>query len=199
FWAVEQLAAGVNIYDAGTLTHEPWAVVIYNPMFIWLGAAAANMIGFEFWVLRLITMISTCFCVAGLHFLMRRSGSGVLAALTGDVFFLGFLPVAYWSCLARVDLLGLAFAVWSSERFVAAWQRTSPDGGTLREYAAAIILLLLAYFTKQQYCVFGLGWILFLLWNKQSRLAIKLFSVCLGLVAAGSLLLQLATGGYLQH
>src|SRR5262249_35098494 len=107
FWAVEQLARGMNIYNPATLSSEPWAVVIYNPLFICLGAAATSIFGMEFWVLRLITITAACFSVAGLHLLMRRSGSGILAALTADAFFLAFMPVAYWSCLSRVDFLGL--------------------------------------------------------------------------------------------
>lgn len=199
FWAVQQLAHGLNIYDPASLSGEPWAVMIYNPLFVCLGAAAVNAFGAEFWVLRLITMASAAFCVAGLHILMRRSGAGILSALTGDVFFMGFLAVAYWSCLARVDFLGLALAVWATERFVAAWQRSAPDSAKVSDFSAAILLFLLAYFTKQQYFVFGMGWIVFLLWGKQTRLALRLFGVCLGLVAAATVLLQVTTGGYLQH
>ncbi len=199
FWAVEQLARGMNIYDPGSLTSEPWAVMIYNPLFVLVGAAATNACGSEFWVLRLITMASAGICLAGMHMLMRRSGAGILAALTGDAFFLGFLAVAYWSCLARVDFMGLALAVWASERFLAAWQRTERGSPKVSDFSAAILLFLLAYFTKQQYFVFPIGWVVFLLWSKQTGLALKLFGVCFGLVAAATVLLQVTTGGYLQH
>lgn len=199
-WAVHQMAQGRNIYDPCSLSAEPWAVVIYNPLFICLGAFLSRSSGTAFWGLRLISMVSGAAAAAGLYMLSRLSGARVSLALTGVAFISGFLAVAYWSCLARVDFLGLACGIWATERFLAAWkERADMRGDSVAGYGWAVILLLLAYFTKQQYFVFGVAWLVFLVWNGRGKLALKLAAVTLGVGVAVTLFIQLVTGGYLQH
>ncbi|HEY9869052.1 MAG TPA: glycosyltransferase family 39 protein [Candidatus Obscuribacterales bacterium] len=199
-WAVHQMAQGRNIYDPASLSAEPWAVVIYNPLLICLGALLSRLFGTAFWELRLISMVSAAAAAGGLYMLSRLSGVRVSLALTGVAFFSGFLVVAYWSYLARVDFLGLACGIWATERFLATWkERAAIRSDSIEGYRWAMILLLLAYFTKQQYFVFGVAWLVFLVWNGRGKIALKLGAVTLGVGAAVTLFIQLVTGGYLQH
>lgn len=64
---------------------------------------------------------------------------------------------------------------------------------------AAILFAVCAYFTKQQYFLFPLAFILFAFYKKQPRLALNYFGLCAGITLILSLCLQGLTGGYWSH
>lgn len=195
-WAARTLAAGGNIYAAESLVREPLAVFIYNPLYIALGALLSPALGAGFFGLRLLSMVGCLAAAGGLYRICAACGCRPTVAALAVAYFLSFLPVAYWSCLARVDSLGLALSVWSIERLLAAWRSGALAG---LAYWQSLLLITAAFYTKQQYFVVGIASALFLGWSLGARAGASYFACGLALFGAVAACLQAMTGGYLAH
>ncbi len=105
-----RLADGQNIYNSD-LSHSPYTISNYPPVYISILAVFIKLFGPNFWSGRLVSIISSVACgglIALIIFTLSRSK---LAALVGGGVFLSIPFVVYWSSLGRVDLLGLALSL----------------------------------------------------------------------------------------
>ena len=197
-WACLQLSHGANIYDLTALTKEPWSVVIYNPFYFVIGGLLLKVFGTSFFPLRLLTMASTLLCFVSFGALLKRCRVSDFHMIIGIVLFAGTLPVLHWSSVARVDLLGLALAVFALERFAKAWLNTT-DGEKPKLSLAAVVLSILALYSKQQYFVFMLATVLFAFYKGQNRLGLKYLVAYSVPSLAIAVSIQVLTGGYWSH
>lgn len=195
FWACLTLADGRNIYDLSNLMLAP---IIYNPLFILLGAGVVKLFGPALVPLRTISMLSTVASFLGLFCLFKRSQASGFQSVVGVLMFASYLPVLYWSPLARVDMLGLALAIWSLERFTRAW-RNNNESPTATSLLPTLVLSLLSFFAKQQYLVIPLAIVSFCLFRHKNSLALKFLAVWMAAAAATMCGLEWYTGGYFSH
>jgi len=217
-WACLALAKGANIYSLTALTHEPYSVVIYNPLYFALGAFLQKLTGGTYEPLRLLSMASALVSFLAFWRLLSLSRVTDLSKIITLAAFAASLPVLHWSTVARVDILGLAISIIALERFSKSYltetesiNETESTGETkssketdskasrpiIKLSAAAAFIL--AYFAKQQYLVVFASCLLFALWKGKRKLALQylgLFAVPTALV---SLYLQNISGGYFQH
>jgi hypothetical protein len=198
-WSAQLLAKGSNIYDPNSLTHQPWCVVIYNPLYLLVGAALCKLLGVLFWPLRMLTMCSTLATFLGLFVILDRCRLREFFSIIGLALFSSCLPVFYWSAVARVDMFGLALAVWGIERFVANWLDQEKNGKFSISLLSSLSLFVLAFFAKQQYLVFPLACLLFYCIKGQIRFGLKYFGSWLVVVLTLSSVIQIVTGGYWAH
>ncbi|MFA7335568.1 MAG: hypothetical protein WC028_02200 [Candidatus Obscuribacterales bacterium] len=197
-WACLQLSQGANIYDLTALTKEPWSVVIYNPFYFVIGGLLLKIFGTSFWPLRILTMASTLLCFLSFGALLKRCRVSDFHMIIAIVLFASTLPVLHWSSVARVDLLGLSLAVLALERFAKAWLGTT-DGEQPKLSYAAVILSILAMYTKQQYFVFMLATILFAFYKRQRRLGLQYLVAYAAPSLVIAISVQALTGGYWSH
>lgn len=196
-WACLQLAQGKNIYDLTGLSQEPWSVVIYNPLFIFLGAALIKTFGTTFLPLRMLSMAAALISFVALGSLLKRSRCSDFHTIIATTLFASAVPVLHWSSVARVDFLGLALALLSLERFVKAW--LEKKDGRISFSWAALLFAVAAFYSKQQYFVFMLAIVLFAFLKGQKRLGCLYLCSWLGLLVSISSSIQALTGGYWAH
>jgi hypothetical protein len=193
-WACLQLAQGKNIYDQAGLSQEPWSVVIYNPLFIFLGAALTKTFGTTFMPLRMLSMTAALISFVTLGSLLKRSRCSDFHTIIAITLFASAVPVLHWSSVARVDFLGLALALLSLERFVKAW--LEKKDGRISFSWPALLFAVAAFYAKQQYFVFMLAMVLFAFLKRQRRLSLLYLGSWLGLLLVVSSAIQALTGGY---
>lgn len=117
-WACIKLSQGGNIYGLTALSQEPWSVVIYNPLYFAVGAILISIFGVSYEPLRMLSMGSALVSFIAFGIILKRCGLNDFLAILTVALFACVVPVLHWSSVARVDLLGLAFAMLSLERFV---------------------------------------------------------------------------------
>lgn len=200
-WATQQLAHGANIYQLSSLTDQPWCVIIYNPLYMLAGAGLLNLTGCDFLPLRLLTMCSTLLSFLGFFCILDRSKLSEFLSIIAVALLASCLPIFYWSGVARVDMFGFALAIWAAERFAAAWLKAEETRQPLgiKNLIVSLLLSLAAFFTKQQYVVFPICFVLFFCLKGQKTLASKYFGVWVVAALCLSTGIQLATGGYWAH
>jgi|GEM_PF-1113088 hypothetical protein len=220
-WACVNLAQGHNVYSAASLVQQPYAVIMYNPLFLVIGAGLVKIFGVSFVPLRAISILSTLLLFPTFFVLLKRCRLSDFHALIGVAFLATSMPVIYWSNLARVDMLGLALGVFGLERFIAGWNKrgsivrsrsitgSSSDAGSsssarLDSSVAPLlfssVLFILAFFTKQQYFVFPAAATIFCILNGSAKLGFKHLATWLAPVLAIGIAIEvLSGGGYLAH
>ena len=196
-WACLQLAQGKNIYDLAGLSQEPWSVVIYNPLFIVVGAALVNTFGNTFLPLRMLSMTAALITFVTLGSLLKRSRCNDFHTIIAVTLFASAVPVLHWSSVARVDFLGLALALLSLERFVKAW--LEKKDGRISFSWAALLFAVAAFYAKQQYFVIMLAYVLFAFLKGQKRLSCVYLCSWISFVLLISSSIQVLTGGYWAH
>jgi hypothetical protein len=204
FWASHSLSLGKNIYDAAMLSNQNWGVIIYNPLYIALGACLVKFVGLSYEPLRLLTMTSTLAVFVGFlvvmvnQFKLRHFHSIIALSLLASS-----LPVFYWSGVARVDMLGLALSVWGTERFLSAWNKRLDTSASNPNWnwalAVSVILFVAAFFTKQQYFVFPLSISVYCFLKAQKKLGTVFLLSWAVSIALIVMLIQQISGGYLAH
>jgi len=135
-WAALELAKGHNIYDAKHLVEAPWAVTIYTPLFFVLGAPFQLTTGdFNYWGLRLVSLISFVFAMFCFHRLLSLYSSNRLSVTIGMVLFASYVTVWWGSFKARVDMLALSFSIASLYFLVNALKKEPAEGLSARDFA----------------------------------------------------------------
>lgn len=200
FWACDKLLHFQNIYAPELLNQQPFAITMYNPLFMAFGALCNHLAGNNnLGCIRSISVLSTIFCFIVFYRILRdRCGIGALHAAAATGFFASYVPVFYWSHLARVDMLGLALAIWGVERFGVALERRNLKGEALA-LGVSILLFVCAYFTKQQYLIFPVAASIFCFAERRVKLGVVILSTFFGASVLIGALLELVTGGYLAH
>ncbi len=119
---IERVRAGQPLYVEPSLDFTPF---IYPPLYFWMGAAAAQVLGTGFFALRLLSFLATLGILVAIYATVSRSERmrlpGLLAA---GLFAASYREGGAWLDLARVDALCLAFVsagIWAVRRPGNAW------------------------------------------------------------------------------
>lgn len=214
-WACVNMAQGHNVYSAASLVQQPYAVIMYNPLFLVIGAGLVKIFGASFLPLRAISILATLLLFPTFFVALKRCKLSDFHALIGVAFLATSMPVIYWSNLARVDMLGLALGVFGLERFIAGWNKrgssikarsssdaTSSDALSNSSVAPLVFssaLFILAFFTKQQYFVFPAAATIFCILEGSAKLGFKHLATWLAPVLAIGMAIEILSGGYLAH
>lgn len=168
----------------------------YTPLYAYVAAGLAVLVGSSFWLLRLVSIASALVAFGLVARIVKRDTGNGRAGLIGA----GLLAAAYeftgcWYDIARVDSLALALTLAG----VALAQRrpVGPDASVRSFPAASGFLLFLACFTKQSALgpAVGVGLVLLL---RDRRQALRFFlSFTLPLVGF-SLWLNAASEGWFR-
>jgi 4-amino-4-deoxy-L-arabinose transferase-like glycosyltransferase len=167
---VERILDGKPIYTEPSLEYVPF---IYTPLYYFLTAFIAKLMGPGFMALRLVSVISTLFCIILIYlFVKHDTRSGFLGAVSAGLFAAFYNAGGNWMDIGRNDSLNLLILL--SALFIVRFYRNS------RSYLIAGILLFLAFFTQQSsviLIIFILGY--GIIYNRKSILPIMLSTIVL--------------------
>jgi len=80
----------------------------YPPIYFYISALFARLIGFGFFPLRLVSFVSSLGCISVIYLICRKEGTRILPALIASGFFAGTYKLGgVWFDIARVDMLAL--------------------------------------------------------------------------------------------
>jgi hypothetical protein len=186
---VHRILAGQSLYPAPTAGYVPDG---YTPLYFYVSAAAARVLGVSYLPLRLVSVLSSLACFALLARLVQRQ-TGSIAAGTGaaGVFAATYFATSTWFDIARVDSLFLALSVGG---LYAAW-RMRGTGGAI----AAGVVLAAAALTKQTGLAEGAVVIVVLLAGSRRRLACVAALTEIAVFGVSTLVLRLTSGGWYTY
>lgn len=105
FLQVHRILAGQALYARPGIDY---VAMIYPPLYYYVSAAVARMIGFSFVPLRLVSVGSTLGCSGLIYLICRREGAGRMPAFTGSAVFIATYHLCgAWFDIARVDMLSV--------------------------------------------------------------------------------------------
>ena len=136
---VHRILAGQALYPAPSVGYVPDG---YPPLYFYVSAAVARVLGASYLTLRLVSLASSLACFALLARLVQRE-TGSIAAGTGaaGVFAATYFAAGDWMDIGRVDSLFLALSIGAL--YALRWMRGTPGA------IAAGTLLAAAALTKQ--------------------------------------------------
>ncbi|HEV8454081.1 MAG TPA: glycosyltransferase family 39 protein, partial [Gemmatimonadales bacterium] len=186
---VRRVLNGQPLYVSPSLHFIPF---IYPPLFFYVAAVAAKLLGSGFMPLRLVSILASLISLLLIYRIIRRDGTSPVPALLGACLFAAsYRQGGAWLDIARVDSLFLCLVLAS---FFALRRETAP----IRSGLFGGTLLVLAFFTKQA----GAFLVPFLLvalaatdWRRLVAFSLPL--VLLG--GGGALLLDRFTGGWFRY
>ncbi|MGQ0743540.1 MAG: hypothetical protein ACT4OS_04225 [Acidimicrobiales bacterium] len=209
---IRRVSEGLPLYAAPTIDHVG---LPYPPLFPWLGAGVAAVVGQGFLAPRLISLVASVFCLGLIAWLVRAgTGSRVAAMAASGLYAGGFSAAGYWYDVARVDSLMMALllgglAVSASVAAGADDSRISSGGG--RESGVnssrgspwwmgmgAGGLLALAFLTKQSALIVGAP-VALVLAARGRRAGVVCAGTLVVVVAASTLTLNVVSGGWYQY
>jgi hypothetical protein len=136
---VERVSNGLPLYTRPTASYVPY---IYPPLYYWVSAQAARIVGSGFVAPRLVSFLSICTVFVLIAAIIRRNGGDWIASLAGAALFAGTYESAErWFHLARVDSLFLALLLGG--------MCVLQSGSGMLSATAAGVLFALAFVTKQ--------------------------------------------------
>jgi len=184
---VKQLLAGHSLYA------EPGAsytALIYPPLYFYISAGLALLLGFGFMPLRLTSLLATCGCLLLIFLITRRNSASKLYGVIAS----GLLASTYaivwsWFDFARVDMLYM-FLILLGLYFL--------NRGRSADPVLAGICFSLSFFTKQSALFFVLPLLLLssLFHRKQALALILTFAIS---AVAGTLLLNYTSAGWYDY
>ena len=137
------LALGTNVYRPD-LSHYPYVAGDYPPVYVAVLAVCARVFGLSYAAGRMISLGAGLASAALVFLLLVHATGDRIAAALGSATFVASPYVLQWSALARVDVLGLAFAL--AGLWVAAVRPRAPAAAV-----GAAVLMIAAIFTRQTY------------------------------------------------
>src|SRR6201996_3358613 len=183
---VHRILAGQPLYPAPTVRYVPDG---YPPLYFYVSAAVARVLGASYLSLRLVSLVSSLACFAVLARLVQRE-TGSIAAGTGaaGAFAATYLVAGAWFDIGRVDSLFLALSIGGL--YAARHMRGA------RGAVAAGVLLAAAALTKQT----GLAEVVVvtavLLTGPRRRLAWVAALTEVTVLAGSTLVIRLADGSW---
>jgi hypothetical protein len=136
---VLRILNGQPLYVRPSLDFVPF---VYAPLYFYVSAGVAKLVGFSLFPLRLVSFLSSLACCAIIHaFVRRETGSRFCGLASVALFAATFRATGAWLDIARPDslLLALLFAGLYLARF----------GKSVPELTTAGVLFALAFHTKQ--------------------------------------------------
>jgi hypothetical protein len=186
--SVMQILDGHNLYSAPSITYVPF---IYAPVFFYLSALAAKILGASLLTLRLVSAVATLVSLATIILIVRGETKSWFWGCVSAGLFAGLYPATrFWFDLARVDSVFLMFFLL----FLFSLRHSN----TLRWQILSGVFLSLTVLTKQNGAVMCLPILaVYFLFQWRSRLALPLTFV---LVYGGlSLAFILSSGGWYTY
>jgi hypothetical protein len=106
---VGRVLSGQTVYGPPSITFTPF---LYTPLFFYLSAAAAKVVGGGFFPLRLVSVLSSLAAMGGMFAVVYRRNRNIAAGLIAA----GLLAASYritgaWLDVGRVDTLAVALLV----------------------------------------------------------------------------------------
>jgi hypothetical protein len=185
---VARVLHGQPLYGPPSLRFTPY---IYTPLYYVFGAGASWVLGLHLSTLRLVSIGASLVSLGAIYRLVwletRNRWAGVVAA---GVFAATFRLSGAWFDLARVDTLFLALLLVG----LLMVRRTT----TVRLAVLAGLVLAAAFFAKQAALVPSLV-VLPFLWRRDRRLALAYGGTLAGALAATTLVLDRASGGWFSQ
>jgi hypothetical protein len=183
---VHRTLAGQSLYTAPS---AQYAADGYPPLYFYVSAAAASVLGVSYLPLRLVSVVSSLVCFALLGRLVQReTGSPAAGISAAGLFAATYFATATWFDVGRVDSLFLALSLGGL--YAARWMT-----GT-RGAIAAGLLLAAAALTKQTGLAEGGAVIAATMLGPRRRPACVLALTEVTVVGIATLLLALTSGGW---
>jgi len=183
-----RVAGGHSIYAAPSLAFVGWT---YPPLYYWVAAAVAKLVGIGFLALRLVSVAGSVAVMAALALMVGRETRDRLAGLVAaGLFAATFVISGAWFDTGRVDSLFLALTL-----VTLAWGRRAQ---TARGGVALGVLAFLAFFTKQSGVVAVLPALLYLAVTRR-RVGIPALVTLLVLGVVSTLALDAASDGWYRY
>lgn len=136
---VTRLLRGQPMYAPPTLAYAP---LMFPPLYFYVAALAARLIGSGLLAMRLVSFLSSLGCFLLIYrFVWRETSSRFCAFLAAGLFFASFRVLDYWFDIARVDMLFLVLML--AAVYLARYQ-----AGLLGIFASSL-LFALAILAKQ--------------------------------------------------
>lgn len=187
---VRWILAGRALYGKPTLEFVPFA---YTPLYYYLSAGVAYVLGVGFTPLRLISFLASLGCFAIIYLWVRRETRGALfGVLAAGMFAATFRLGGAWLDLARVDtlfLLLLLSALYTLRRRQDAQAR-------LAHSILAGLLIVLAFQAKQTALVVALPLMAYALLTDARRAWAFIGTVVVGVAGSVLVLNYLCNGWY---
>lgn len=186
---VHRVVQGHGIYGPPSLGFTPWP---YPPLYFWVSAAVARMVGIGFLPLRLVSFASSL-AVLGLLYRMVAGGPGrgrAAGVLAAGVYAATFRLAGAWADIGRVDSLALALAL--------AGVAMSRRARSTRAGAVAGALFFLSYFTKQDTVLIAAPVLLWMILYR-SRAGVTALGVLAFSVLTSTLVMDAVTHGWYRY
>lgn len=186
---VQRLRAGLPLYTEPSLA---WVPLNYTPLYFWVSAAAASVLGETFLALRTVSMLAAVAAAAALWKLVRaETGRAAPAWLA-----VGLLAATYrlggsWFDVARADSLHLAL-------LLAGAAVARADAAPRRMPLVAGTLFALAFLAKQSAALAAAPLLLWIVATDRRR-GLALAAVFAALAAAGWFALDASSGGWFRY
>jgi hypothetical protein len=174
---VHRILAGQQLYPAPTAAYVPDG---YTPLYFYLSAGVASVLGLSYLPLRLVSLVSSLVCFALLGRLVQKeTGSATAGVSAAGVFAATYFATGTWFDIGRVDSLFLALSI--AGLYAARHMRST------RGAVAAGVLLAAAALTKQTGLAEGAAVLAVLLLGPRRRLACIAALTWAGLFGAAAL------------
>jgi hypothetical protein len=182
---VARIASGLPLYVNPSIDFVP---LLYTPLYFYLVAAVARVVGVGFLAPRLLSCVASLICVALIGGLVRRRTREAFAPfVAGSVFLATFQLCGGWFDLARVDSVFLALtlaAIFVLDGEPGIWGQ-----------ATAGMLLVLAVMTKQSAAVVAVTFVA-AQWLRRGRPGTVLALTFVGCVTLATWTLNERTAGW---
>jgi hypothetical protein len=176
---------GHSLYSAPSIAYVGWT---YPPLYYWLTAAMAKVIGLGFLPLRLVSLAASLVAMGTLGWMVtRESGNRVAGLVAAGLFAATFRISGAWFDTGRVDSLFLALTLIALA--------TGRHARGVRGGIGLGVIAFLAFFTKQT-AVIALAPALVYLVLVRRRVGISAALTLVALIAVSTAVLQAATGGW---
>jgi predicted small integral membrane protein len=185
-----RIVRGEPLYQP--LDRPPYSVAPYTPLYYGFAAALQALFGPGFPPGRLLSLLAGLAAAALIGRLTaRRAGSRWAGAFAACLFLtLGFPGRIPFFALYKEDMLGVALSLAAIS--------TLSEARSARRLALAAALAALAILTKQTMAsaaVAGTVW----LFQEDRRRAVRFAGICLGIVLATAIALEILTGAFFQN
>ncbi|MGD0700348.1 MAG: glycosyltransferase family 39 protein [Trebonia sp.] len=186
---VHRILAGQSLYPAPSAGYVPDG---YTPLYFYVSAAAARVLGVSYLPLRLVSLVSSLACFAVLARLVQRETGSIAAGVgAAGVFAATYFATGTWFDIARVDSLFLALSIGGLH----AARRMRGTGGAI----AAGMLLAAAALTKQTGLAEGVVVTAVLLAGPRRRLGCVTAIAEFAVLGISTLALRLTGGGWYTY
>jgi hypothetical protein len=187
---VDRILHGRPIYAAPSVDFVPF---IYPPLYFYLSAAVARVVGVGFVALRLVS-VAASLGVGAFIWLRVRNAYGATryaAAVAVGLYFGSFFVTGAWFDVGRVDNLFVFFlmaALWILQ-----------CGGSAKSDALAALLMFFAFFTKQSALLVAIPVALWCVAFQRGYRRLSFPAVFISLAAISVVAMQRATDGWYAY